>query len=352
MTTNALESDVLRARGGDEAAFRRVVEQCANSVCSIALAIVRNVAASEDIAQEAFLAAWAGLRHLRNAESFLPWLRQITRNQAHQWQRKHSREVSDDAVLAGAVDARPTAADRVLAEEELRVMRAVLDELPEDAREVLLLYYREDRSTRQVSLLLGISEQAVRQRLARSRAVVREEVLRRFADAVATTAPGVTFVSMVAGAVTFAAHDAAAATIGAGAVTSGAVSLLGGAFGWAGVLMGMKTLDPPFDAREARELRRFRNVVLLLVTLGGIVIAANSAPVLRLLIAVQSLYFAIGFVYALWLPAILRRRYEAMVALDRELAAASRRRWLWTLIGRAGGAAILGTVIMAVLVML
>lgn len=54
-----LESDVLRAGNGDEAAFARLVERTANTVCSIALAIVRNVEASEDIAQEAFLAAWS-----------------------------------------------------------------------------------------------------------------------------------------------------------------------------------------------------------------------------------------------------------------------------------------------------
>lgn len=49
---------------GDEAAFRRLVDRSANTVCSIALAIVRNVEASEDIAQEAFLAAWSSLRTL------------------------------------------------------------------------------------------------------------------------------------------------------------------------------------------------------------------------------------------------------------------------------------------------
>jgi DNA-directed RNA polymerase specialized sigma24 family protein len=86
MDTATLESDVLLAGKGDEAAFRRLVDSSANTVCSIALAIVRNVEASEDIAQEAFLTAWSNLRSLRNPSSFLPWLRQVTRNQAHLWQ--------------------------------------------------------------------------------------------------------------------------------------------------------------------------------------------------------------------------------------------------------------------------
>ena len=112
------------------------------------------------------------------------------------------------------------------------------------------------------------------------------------------------------------------------------IALLGGAFGWARVLMGMKALDPPFDEREARELRRFRNVVLLLVTLGAIVIAASSVSAMRLLISVQSLYLVLGLLYALWLPRILQRR----------------RTLLWKMIGRAAGAAVGGVIVMAVLV--
>ncbi|HEX6087158.1 MAG TPA: sigma-70 family RNA polymerase sigma factor [Thermoanaerobaculia bacterium] len=334
MTTNALESDVLLARGGDEAAFRRLVDRCANTVCSIALAIVRNVDASEDIAQEVFLAAWTGLKQLRSSASFLPWLRQITRNRAHQWHRTHAREVSDDAMLAAAVDARPIVADRLLADEKSRVILDVLDDLGEEAREVLLLYYREDQSAKQVAMLLGISEAAVRQRLSRSRAAVREEVLRRFADSVATTAPGVAFTATVATAITLAAQNAAAATFGS--VAGGGLSLLGGAFGWAGVLLGMKALGAPFDEEEARRLRRFRNVVLLAITLGGLAVAANSASALRLLIAVQSLYLVLGLLYAVWLPKILQRRRTVL------------RKMIW----RAAAAAIAGAVVMAALVIL
>lgn len=351
MTTEALESDVLLARSGDETAFRRVVERSANTVCSIALAIVRNLDASEDVAQEVFLAAWSGLGNLRNPASFLPWLRQITRNQALAWRRRHAAEVSDAVALETAMDARPTPADTLLANEKARVMREVLDALEDDAREVLLLYYRENSSTRQVSLLLGISEEAVRQRLSRSRAVVREDVLRRFAGVALQTAPSVAFVSVVAAAITVSAHSAAAATIGTTtAAAGGALSIVGGVFGWAGVLLGLRTLEPAFDEREARALRHFRNAVLLMMTVGGITVAMNTEPALRFFLALQVLYFGVGLLYAGWLPRILKRRYEAMQRENPELAKKARRKWLWTLIGRAGGLALLGAMIMAVCV--
>ncbi|HYR29832.1 MAG TPA: sigma-70 family RNA polymerase sigma factor [Thermoanaerobaculia bacterium] len=335
MTTQPFESDVLLARRGDEAAFRRLVDRSANTVCSIALAIVRNVHASEDIAQEVFLAAWANLRTLRNPASFMPWLRQVTRNQAHLWRREHARETHDDALVAAAVDARPAADDLLFADEETRVLREVLDQLPDEAREVLVLYYREESSTRQVAALLGISDAAVRQRLSRSRALVREEMLERFGRTARRTAPSVAF----AAALTLSAPAASAAV--AATATTGAVlkaSLIGGTLGWAGVLLGMRALEPAIDDEEARSLRRFRNTALAVVTLGAIAIAMNTATALRILISVQSVYTVLGALYLVWLPRILKRR-------DPE----ARRLSLRGTIARAGGAAIVGAMFMAAL---
>lgn len=355
MDTATLESDVLLAGKGDEAAFRRLVESSANTVCSIALAIVRNVEASEDIAQEAFLAAWSNLRNLRNPASFLPWLRQVTRNQAHLWQREHRREIPDESIVAAAMDARPSATDNLLADEERRLLAEVLDQLPDEAREVLVLYYREGSSTRHVAELLGISDDAVRQRLSRSRALLREEMMERFGRTIARTAPGAAFASAVAGALTFAAPTASAAVIAtaAGKVTAATIvkaSAIGGVLGWFGVLMGMRYLEPTFDEQEARELRRFRNIVLAVVTIGAVAVALNSSSAMRLLVAVQTLYLALGYLYAFRLPRILDRRMAWERSVNPETAKQSRRQWMWATIGRAVGAAIGGAVIMALII--
>lgn len=350
---NTLESDVLLARDGDEAAFRRLVEVSANTVCSISLAIVRNVQASEDVAQEVFLNAWANLRQLRNPASFLPWLRQVTRNQAHLWLRNHAREIGDEEILAAAGDARPSQVERVLADEERRALREALEQLPDETREVLVLYYREESSAREVGALLGLSEEAVRQRLSRGRAMLREQLLPRFASAVQRTAPGAVFVSAVAGALTFAAPAASAAVVATSSTkaalgaTIAKATLLGGILGWIGVVMGMHSLDPVFDEREGRELRRFRNTVLVVVTFGCALIALSLRSAMTLLVATQAVYFAIGYLYLFRLPRILQRRMEWERSVDPEVAKQNRRQWMWATTGRALGAAIAGAVLMA-----
>ena len=85
------EEDVLAAAGGDSQAFGRLVDATAATVCSISLAMVRSVEASEDVAQNVYLAAWQGISRLRNPASFLPWLRQLTRNQARRYLRDGAR---------------------------------------------------------------------------------------------------------------------------------------------------------------------------------------------------------------------------------------------------------------------
>jgi hypothetical protein len=53
-----LRRDFPAARTGDRDAYGRIVGACQNTVTAIALAIVRDVPSSEDIAQDAFLSAW------------------------------------------------------------------------------------------------------------------------------------------------------------------------------------------------------------------------------------------------------------------------------------------------------
>lgn len=350
---DVLEADVLLARGGDHDAFHRLIGRCANTVSSIAFSIVRNVHASEDIAQEVFLAAWCNLRSLRNPDSFLPWLRQITRNQAHLWRRDHAREKGDhESTLVAAADPGPSAAERVLSEEEARIVAEVLDAIPDEAREVLVLYYREERSTRHVAQLLGMSEEAVRQRLTRSRALMRQEVLARFGRSVVRTAPGAAFGITLAAALTAAPTVSAAVAAGSAASGTAAVigkaTLAGAAVGWAGVLTGLRQLEPLFDERESRELRRFRNATLAVVTLGCAAVAMSVTSVLLTLIVVQTLYVAVACMYAVWLPRVLQRRFDALTLVDAAGAARERRRLIRSTVVRAAGTAIIGLVLMAV----
>src|SRR5690606_24258813 len=89
----------------------------------------------------------------------------------------------------------------------------LISELPEESREALLLYYREGQSSKQVAMLLGLSDAAVRKRLSRARQSVREDLLKRFSDFARSSAPSAAFAVGVTAALGF-SKPAAAAGLG------------------------------------------------------------------------------------------------------------------------------------------
>ncbi|PPT28096.1 RNA polymerase sigma factor [Xanthomonas arboricola] len=237
-----LQRELPVAAAGCEQAYGRIVRACQNTVTAIALAITRDIAASEDIAQEAFLRAWQRLAQLHQPASFLPWLRQITRNLARDWLRANRHRAlsgeAADLAIAMAADPAPSPADQLLQVEEEIAALDIISALPEESRETLLLFYREGQSSRQVASLLGLSDAAVRKRLSRARASVRGELLRRFGEFARGSAPSVAFATAATSATLLAAPGTASAAIvltgmgGAGKL--GVSGLTGSALGGGG----------------------------------------------------------------------------------------------------------------------
>ncbi|WMJ68310.1 RNA polymerase sigma factor [Stenotrophomonas sp. 24(2023)] len=239
-----LHHELPAAAGGCQHAYGRIVLACQNTVTAIALAITGDRQASEDIAQEAFVRGWQQLHQLRNPSSFLPWLRQITRNLARDWLRtQRGRPLSGEAAelaISMAADPAPDAADRLLRLEEEVAAEDIISALPEESREVLLLYYREGQRSQQVADLLGLSDAAVRKRLSRARGMVREGMLQRFGAFARSSAPSAAFATTVVSMVLVAAPGTASAAIllGAGVGVGGGKLGLGGASAAGGTALG------------------------------------------------------------------------------------------------------------------
>ncbi|HQR29743.1 MAG TPA: sigma-70 family RNA polymerase sigma factor, partial [Anaeromyxobacteraceae bacterium] len=223
---NPTEAEVLLAAAGDREAFARLVTATRSLVSSIALCELRDVEAARDVAQDVYLQVWDDLHALRNPSSFLPFLRQVTRLRARRVAERRGRELvgpDADAALAGAVDPALDPRTSLLREEQANVVREALESLPEDARETLTLYYLEGHSAAQVARLLGLSEQAVYQRLSRARAHLRADLLARLGDTLTAAAPGAAFTAAVLGAL-----PSPAAAQGGGAAMAAAASSVAG----------------------------------------------------------------------------------------------------------------------------
>src|SRR6188474_3367390 len=83
-----LEALVNQARRGEVKAFVELTRRFQHAAYGSALTLVRDFQAAEDVVQEAFVAAWAGLPSLAEPAAFPGWLRGIVRHQAFRVLRK------------------------------------------------------------------------------------------------------------------------------------------------------------------------------------------------------------------------------------------------------------------------
>ncbi|MGQ0798541.1 MAG: RNA polymerase sigma factor [Pseudomarimonas sp.] len=227
-----LQQDFVAAQAGDKAAYGRLMARTQGVVTGIALAHTRDLALSQDIAQETFLRGWMRLSDIHSAESFLPWLREVARNQAlDQLRARRYREVTlgdDPQGLADRASVTATPEQHVLDIELSDWLRDAIEHVPADSREVLMLYYMEGKRSQQVAALLDMSDASVRKRLQRARDHLSQQFLQAFDGALTRVAPGAGVASAVLAAISGTGSTLVKAAATSGVAKAGG-SLLGGA---------------------------------------------------------------------------------------------------------------------------
>jgi RNA polymerase sigma factor (sigma-70 family) len=168
------DAELLEAsRRGEHDAFAALIERYQGVVSAVSYSRTGDRALSEDIAQDTFIAAWRQLGQLREPSRLRSWLCGIARNLARKARRRSAREAPLDhpLVFEGA-----NPFDAAAEAESERVVRDALLRVPDTYRDVLVLYYRDQRSVRDVAVVLGITEAAALQRLARGRQYLADGV--------------------------------------------------------------------------------------------------------------------------------------------------------------------------------
>jgi RNA polymerase sigma factor (sigma-70 family) len=157
---------VALARAGSDVAFARLVERHQGAVRGFLRRMLGGGwAEADDLAQDAFLAAWSSLRSLRDADGFRPWVCGIARLKALDRIRASQRgAVRDSAWLeTGPVPGGVSAEDRLS-------LAAALSALPADVRACVALCLGEDWSHGEAASALGLPLGTVKSHVARGRA--------------------------------------------------------------------------------------------------------------------------------------------------------------------------------------
>ncbi len=185
---------IIRLRSGDEQAFEAVVRTFGGRLLAVARRFVRNEDEAQDIVQSAYLSAFRGLEQFEGNSQLSTWLHRIVVNTALMRIRSRLRkpEESIDVLLpAFQEDGHhvqrfsewSAPADQLLERKETRaIVRACIEQLPENYRTVLLLRDIEELSTQEVAETLAITPTAVKVRLHRAREALSTLLRQQYAE--------------------------------------------------------------------------------------------------------------------------------------------------------------------------
>jgi RNA polymerase sigma factor (sigma-70 family) len=161
------ERDVReRLVGNDDAALAEIYDQYSSFVYGLALRVVGDARAAEDISQDVFVGLWERPAAFDpDRGSLRTWLGTLTHRRAVDYVRREEarrrRAERDAARAVSAPDVEELATAMVAAER----VRAALDLLPSEQRRAIQLAYFGGKTYRQVAEVLGIPEGTAKSRL-------------------------------------------------------------------------------------------------------------------------------------------------------------------------------------------
>jgi len=161
------ERDVReRLVGNDDAALAEIYDQYSSFVYGLALRVVGDPRAAEDVSQDVFVGLWERPAAFDpDRGSLRTWLGTLTHRRAVDYVRREEarrrRAERDAARAVSAPDVEELATAMVAAER----VRAALDLLPSDQRRAIQLAYFGGKTYRQVAEVLGIPEGTAKSRL-------------------------------------------------------------------------------------------------------------------------------------------------------------------------------------------
>ncbi len=166
------EELIRKAKEGDQEAIAELYRRTYPSVYRTVAVLIRDPDTAADILQDAYLKAFQNLDQLRESDKFRPWVKRIAHNRAVDFLRRakpvlFSQMSCDSEENIELEDPRTGHLPEVVVDkkETARLMDQILGELSDDQRVVIVMYYYEQMSVKEIAFSLGIGENTVKSRL-------------------------------------------------------------------------------------------------------------------------------------------------------------------------------------------
>jgi RNA polymerase sigma-70 factor (ECF subfamily) len=158
---------------GDTDAYGDLVDRYQGAVYATAYYYVGRYGAAEDIAQDAFLAAYRSLPKLKDPDRFGPWLREVSSRTAANWLRKHGKRLENETPLPyrrriDIEDAREGPERMLQRSEQIDTIHKAIEQLPDEYKLIVVLRYLQELSYDEIVQFTGHTLSEVRGKLQRA----------------------------------------------------------------------------------------------------------------------------------------------------------------------------------------
>lgn len=186
---------VERVLAGETALYEFIIRRYNQRLYRVAVAILRDADEAEDVMQDAYVRAYQHLDQFAGRSSFSTWLTRIAVNEALARLRRRNRlrpletETEDGEIPVTFVSDSLNPEQNASKAELGRMLESALLGLPDQFRAVVLMRDVEELSTRETAEALSISEENVKMRLHRGRALMRKQLYERAGSAAKDALP-------------------------------------------------------------------------------------------------------------------------------------------------------------------
>lgn len=149
--------------------FEQLVLQSENTLYRVSMSILKNEHDAQDTVHEAILKAYENLHKLNNEEFFKTWLVRILINECKRTLKKSERTTSLENEKLPEISSRDNPYLSVEVGE-------AINSLPEKIRLVIIMFYVEECSIKEIKRVLNIPEGTVKSRLNKGRLLLKEQL--------------------------------------------------------------------------------------------------------------------------------------------------------------------------------
>lgn len=172
MTINNDQHYINKVKEGDANSFTILVDNYKDLVFSLALKIMKNREEAEEVSQDTFIKAYRSLHNFKGESKFSTWLYKITYNNCMDRVKKISRSYNThtiDEVVENRIESTQNVLDSIERDERAQLMKECLNELPEDERTILWMFYYQELSLKEIIDVTSYSQANLKVKLHRAR---------------------------------------------------------------------------------------------------------------------------------------------------------------------------------------